>query len=59
MKARIAAIAVIGLLTLSVIAIGVSAGGQVQGDAPTATASVENQDDYAVESAFKMVCPFH
>ncbi len=63
MKARIAAIAVIGLLTLSVIAVGVSAVGETR--SATATAAAEpapGQDvgnDNAAVSAFKFVCPFH
>ncbi len=62
MKARIAAIAVIALLSLSVIAIGFSALGEAQ-DATAASSapvgeSLESGDNTAV-SAFKFVCPFH
>ncbi len=62
MKAKIAAIAVIALLTLSVIAVGFSALGEAQNATAASTASAEpvrNGDDNAAVSAFKFVCPFH
>ena len=61
MKVRLAAIAVIGLLTLSAIAMGFSA----LGDAPDVSASATAQQttqvdgDNAAMSTFKFVCPFH
>ncbi len=62
MKAKIAAIAVIGLLTLSVIAVGFSALGETRdGVASNAQAAERTQaaDENAAVSAFKFVCPFH
>ena len=62
MKPKIAAIAVIALLTLSVIAVGFSALGETQNATAASTASAEpgrNGDDNAAVSAFKFVCPFH
>ena len=60
MKAKIAAITIIGLLTLSVIAVGFSAVGDVQSNPsePLAQSGQETGDTAAV-SAFKFVCPFH
>ena len=62
MQARIAAIAVISLLTLSVIAVGFSALGEA-GDAAAsnaqATGTAQDEGDNAAVSAFKFVCPFH
>ncbi len=65
MKAKIAAIAVIGLLTLSVIAVGLSAinagVGDVQSSAPAAAAaeSAQDGDGNAAVTTFNFVCPFH
>ena len=61
MKYKIAAIAIIALLTLSVIAVGFSALGEAQDATAASTAAQEpagNGDNVAV-SAFKFVCPFH
>ena len=62
MKARVAAIAVIALLTLSVIAVGFSALGEARDATAASTSAAEparNEDDNAAVSAFKFVCPFH
>ena len=62
MKAKIAAIAVIALLTLSVIAVGFSAVGEAQDATASSIASAEQErsgEDNAAVSAFKFVCPFH
>ena len=62
MKARIAAVAIISLLTLSAIALGYSALGDTQDvtAASTATtATTTTEDDNTAVSAFKFVCPFH
>ena len=61
MKPKFAAIAVIALLTLSVVAVGFSALGEAQ-DATAASTTAEparSGDDNAAVSAFKFVCPFH
>lgn len=60
MKAKVAAIAVIGLLTLSVFAIGFTALGEAENSAAASsvTPATEPGDNAAV-SAFKFVCPFH
>ena len=61
-KARIAAIAVIVLLSLSVVALGFSALGEARDTtAAPSTVSEEPQGvgDNAAISAFKFVCPFH
>ena len=59
-KARIAAIAVVLLLTLSVFALGFSALNEARntGAAGTTTITQDGGDNAAV-SAFKFVCPFH
>ena len=62
MKARIAAIAVIALLTLSVVAVGFSALGEAGDAAASNTQTIgtaQEGDDNAAVSAFKFVCPFH
>ena len=63
MRARIAAISVIGLLTLSVIAAGFSALGDTRDATAAATspagAPLTNGGDNTAVSAFKFVCPFH
>ena len=62
MKARIAAIAVIGLLTLSVIAVGFSALGETRGATAASTAAAEapqGGDNNTAVATFKFVCPFH
>ena len=63
MKARIAAIAVISLLTLAVIAVGFSAVGQTRDAAAAtdaaATAMAQDGEDNPAVSTFKFVCPFH
>jgi hypothetical protein len=63
LKARFAAIAIVGLLTLSVIAFGFSAVGEVRGGAPAVATSADQptQDgsDNTALSTFKFVCPFH
>ena len=61
MRAKIAAIAVIALLTLSVIALGFSALGEAQDATAASTEAEPAQDggDNAAVSAFKFVCPFH
>ena len=60
MKAKIATIAVIGFLTLTVIALGVSALGEAQdASAATSKAAVESSNlgdgDNTVVTAFKFV----
>ena len=62
MKARVAAIAVISLLTLSVFAVGASALGDTRDAEASASATAEptqNGGDNAALSTFKYVCPFH
>ena len=61
MKARLAVIAVIGLLTLSALALGFSALGDAPDVAASATAeqTTQAEGDNAAVSAFKFVCPFH
>ena len=62
MKARIADVAVITLLTLSVVAVGSSALGETRdAEAANAAAAEPLQDvgDNAAVSTFKYVCPFH
>ena len=63
MRIRIAAISVIGLLTLSVIAAGFSALGETQDVTASGTSSagaaLPNDSDNTAVSAFKFVCPFH
>ena len=58
MKARIAAIAVIVLLTLSVFAVGFSALGEPQ-DITAAAESGQESGETSAVSTFKFVCPFH
>ena len=60
MKARVAVIAVAGLLTLSVFAIGFTAVSETESSATAAASAPAAQpDDSAAISAFKFVCPFH
>jgi hypothetical protein len=69
MKPKLVAVFVVGILTLSVIATAVAAIGQAVGDEPGAvtTALVNNandpgnsgENDNALVSTFKLVCPFH
>jgi hypothetical protein len=69
MKPKIVAVLVVGILTLSVIATGVAAIGQAVADEPGAvsTALVNQANDSnhsgdennALVSTFKLVCPFH
>jgi hypothetical protein len=68
MKPKLAAILVIGLLTLSIVATGVAAVGQAVSDEPGASsialASYTNEigetDNHSgISSAFFKVCPFH
>ena len=61
MKARIAVIFVIALLTLSVFAVGFSALGEAQDAtaASTTAETVRNGDVNTAISTFKFVCPFH
>ena len=69
MKPKIIAVLVIGILTLSVIATGVAAIGQAVAEEPGAasTTLVNNandsdnsgDDNNALVSTFKLVCPFH
>ncbi len=60
MKAKVAVIAVVGLLTLSVIAIGFTAVSEAENSASanTSVPAAESADNMAV-SSFKFVCPFH
>ena len=61
MKAKIAAIAVVALLTLSVVAVGALSVGQARDGAAAVGESRAGADggDSAAVSAFKFVCPFH
>ena len=63
MKARIAAIAVIVLLTLSVFAVvfavGFSALGEPQDITAAAAESGQESGENSPVSTFKFVCPFH
>ncbi len=60
MRAKVAAIAVIGLLSLSVIAIGFTAVSGAESSAAAATsASAAESDANAALSTFRFVCPFH
>jgi hypothetical protein len=61
MKARVAAFAVIALLTLSAVAVGFSALGEAQDAAAASTKATERtpEGDNVAVSAFKFVCPFH
>ena len=62
MKARLAAIAFAGFLTLVVIAVGFSALGQAQDAGVASAATVERSDqggENPAVSSFKFVCPFH
>ena len=61
MKAKVAVISVIALLTLSVFAVAFSALGEAQ-DVTASSNAVDqsrNADDNTAVSAFKFVCPFH
>ena len=61
MKAKIAAIAVVALLTLSVVAVGALSVGQARDAAAVGESRMAAADrgDSAAVSAFKFVCPFH
>ncbi len=59
MKARIAAIAVIVLVTLSVFAVGFSALGEPQDITAAAAESGQESGETSAVSTFKFVCPFH
>ena len=69
MKPKIIAVLVVGILTLSVIATGVAAIGQAVAKEPGAASTklVNNandsdnsgDDNNALVSTFKLVCPFH
>ena len=63
MKPKLAAIAIIGLITLSVFAVGFSALNEAGGASASAAAAqsdaMENGDENAAVSTFKFVCPFH
>ena len=68
MKPKLAAIFVIGILTLSIVATGVAAIGQAAAEQPGASSVVlgsynneigDTNDRGAVKGAFFRVCPFH
>ena len=60
MKAKVAAIAVIGLLTLAVFAVGFTALGEAESSAAASpVAPAAEPGGNAAVSAFKFVCPFH
>ena len=68
MKPKLAAILVIGILTLSIVATGMAAIGQAVAEQPGASSvalgSYTNEigdagDHSAVKGAFFRVCPFH
>ncbi len=68
MKPKIAAILVVGILTLSIVATAVAAIGQAVADQPGASSVAlggytnqigETDDQSGLTSAFFRVCPFH
>lgn len=63
MKPKLAAIAIIGLITLSVFAVGFSALDEARSASASAAVAQSDSSDYGNEnaavSAFKFVCPFH
>ena len=61
MKARVAVISVVVLLTLSVFAVGYSALGEAEDVTASSNAKEEsrNGDENAAVTAFRFVCPFH
>ena len=69
MKPKLAAIFVIGLLTLSLVATGVAAVGQAVSDEPGASSVAlasytneigdNNDGNSGITGAFFKVCPFH
>ena len=64
MKPKLAAIFVIGLLSLSVVATAVAAIGQAVAEEPGASSAAlarnaNDTGDSRAISAFKLVCPFH
>ena len=69
MRPKIIAVLVVSILTLSVIATGVAAIGQAVGDETGAVSTAlvgqandsgsSGENDNALVSTFKLVCPFH
>ncbi len=68
MKPKIAAILVIGILSLSIVATAVAAIGQAVSETPGASSVAlgsytndigDNNDHSGITSAFFKVCPFH